>query len=98
MSYVYIASLLVTLIGLYCVVAKDNVMKKIMGLSIMANGIHLLLVSLAYGPIVDPLPHALVLTSIVIGLSTTALALVISVTAFRRFGSLHVSVMRGLRG
>ena len=39
----------------------------------------------------DPLPHALVLTSIVIGLGTTALALTLTLRHYRRTGSLELS-------
>ncbi len=42
---------------------------------------------------VDPLPQALVLTAIVIGLGTTALALVVAVRLYRHYGTLNITKM-----
>ncbi len=47
---------------------------------------------------VDPLPQALVLTSIVIGLSTLALMVGIAVRLYERYGTFDVSKIRKLRG
>ena len=44
----YIIPLAIVLVGLYAVAFKDNVMKKVMGLSIMSGGINLFLVTLGY--------------------------------------------------
>lgn len=80
--------------GIYAAVAKDNLIKKLIGLGIFTDGIHLLLITIGYkaggiAPIkdmfnanyfvisaVDPIPQALVLTSIVIAFSVTALGLI----------------------
>ena len=104
-------------IGLYCAVAKPNLIKKIIGLAIMTKGIHLFLISIGFrtqgiAPIitnlkdlarfnsfaVDPLPQALVLTSIVIDLSVTALALTFSINVYRHFKTLNTDEIRGLNG
>ena len=42
------------------------------------------------GQVVDPIPQALVLTAIVIGLATTALALVAAVGYYRKTGTLEL--------
>ncbi len=42
------------------------------------------------GEIVDPLPQALVLTAIVIGLATTALALIVAIGYYRSTGTLDL--------
>ena len=47
---------------------------------------------------VDPLPQALVLTSIVIDLSITALALSIAILAWRHFKTLDTDSASGMRG
>ena len=44
---------------------------------------------------VDPLPQALVLTAIVIGLGTTALSLVIAIKLFKNYGTLNITKMDG---
>ena len=47
---------------------------------------------------VDPLPQALVLTSIVIGLGVLALLVSLSVRLFERYGTMDISKMRRLKG
>lgn len=109
-------SALLAVIGMYCVVMKKNLIKKIIGLSVFTNAIHLLLISIGFreggiAPIltpqniwffatsaVDPLPQALVLTSIVIQLSVTALALSIAILAFRHLKTLNTDKMNKLSG
>ena len=113
---VYTLCMVLMVTGLYAVLLKDNLIKKLMGLGIFTNGIHLLLVSLSYRsggimPImtdldfarfastaIDPLPSALILTSIVINLSVTAVGLVISILVYRSFNTLDVRAIRELRG
>jgi multicomponent Na+:H+ antiporter subunit C len=111
-----ITSVFLSVIGIYCVVIKRNLVKKIIGLAIFTNSIHLLLISIGFrnggiAPIitkenleffaiqaVDPLPQALVLTSIVIQLSVTALALSIAILAFRHLNTLNTDRMNKLKG
>ncbi len=47
---------------------------------------------------VDPLPQALVLTSIVIGLAVLALLVALCVRLYERYGTFDVTAMRRLRG
>ena len=112
----YIISMIVIATGLYAVLMKDNIIKKLIGLAVFSNGIHLFLVSIGYraggiAPIitdmdfmrfassaVDPLPQALILTSIVINLSVTAVGLSIAILLYREFGTLNVKKIRSLRG
>ncbi len=112
-----IAMLLVTL-GLYCLLSKRNLIKLIIGLSVMTDGIHLFLISLGYRAggtaaivsgemlsnipefaqqAVDPLPQALVLTSIVINICILALALSLSIHVYRHYGTLDSSEIRRLQ-
>ncbi len=78
----------VCLIGLgFSAIFKDiHNLHRILALNIFGSGIFLLLVSLAYrGPdkIADPVPHALVLTGIVVAVASTALALTLMVRLTR---------------
>jgi multicomponent Na+:H+ antiporter subunit C len=50
------------------------------------------------GSMVDPLPHALVLTSIVIGLATTAFLAAIAMRLHDRYGTYDITRIRELRG
>ena len=118
MSLNYSIAMLLVALGLYCLVVKRNHINIIIGLSIMTDGIHLLLISIGYRaegipPIVtsnftdnlqsfsqqavDPIPQALVLTSIVIGVCILALALSLAIYAYRHFGTLDVRKLRRLR-
>ncbi|UCD07161.1 MAG: cation:proton antiporter subunit C [Candidatus Aenigmatarchaeota archaeon] len=112
----YLVAMVLVMIGIYTLLVKENLVKKIMGLTILTNGIHLLLISIGYrmggiAPIlqdvnfnqfittaVDPLPQALVLTSIVINLSVTAVALSLVIMVYRRFNTLEAKNIRGLKG
>lgn len=113
---VYLLALGAVMVGIYAVALKDNLIKKLIGLSIMTNGLHVFLIALGYRaggimPIlqdldfqqfsmnaVDPLPQALVLTSIVINLSVLAVGLSITILLYRKFGTLDSSRIRSLRG
>jgi len=111
--YIYfIASFGLFLIGLYAVLSKKNLIKVILGLSLMETGVNLFLISLGYvnggtAPIferalspskmVDPVPQALVLTSIVIGVSVTALALSLCVKLHEKTGTLDLTKIRSLK-
>jgi multicomponent Na+:H+ antiporter subunit C len=48
--------------------------------------------------VVDPLPQALILTSIVIGVSTLALMVALAVRLYERFGTFDMTRIRELRG
>ncbi|ASJ09012.1 cation:proton antiporter [Thermococcus siculi] len=112
-SVYYFGAISLILIGLYAVLVKKNVLKMLIGLSIMETGVNLLLVSVGYisgrsapilsegiGPnqAVDPIPQALVLTAIVIGVATTAMALSVAMIIYERYGTLNVEEIRRLRG
>jgi multisubunit Na+/H+ antiporter MnhC subunit len=47
---------------------------------------------------VDPLPHALVLTSIVIGLATTALLVGIAMRLYEKYGTFDITKIKELKG
>ncbi|ASJ06942.1 NADH-quinone oxidoreductase subunit K [Thermococcus pacificus] len=112
-SVYYFGAIALILIGLYAVLVKKNVLKMLIGLSIMETGVNLLLVSVGYisgrsapilsegiGPngAVDPIPQALVLTAIVIGVATTAMALSVAILIHEKYGTLNVEEIRRLRG
>ena len=112
----YAAVAVLMALGIYCIVWKSNLVKKIIGLGIFAKAIHLLLITIGFRPggiapiitprnlqafaslSVDPLPQALVLTSIVIDLSITALGLSIAILAWRHFRTLNTDKIRRMRG
>ena len=109
----FLLCILLFLIGLYGILVKRNLIKIIIGFVIMEYAINLLFAFVGYreggmAPIlseglgkvafVDPLPQALVLTAIVIGLGTTALLVSIAVRIFEKYDTFDVRKIRKLRG
>jgi multicomponent Na+:H+ antiporter subunit C len=68
--------------GLFALFACSHFLRKILAVNVMSTGIFLILIAAAYTPIntgeVDPVPHAMVLTGIVVSVSVTALALILA--------------------
>ncbi len=65
-------------IGLYGLIAYTQLLRKILAINIMGSGLFLVLVALAKRTLEgapDPVPHAMVITGIVVAVSATALAL-----------------------
>lgn len=106
----YAAAVVLFLIGLYAVIAKQNLIKKFMGLGIMETAVFALIVSMgvveggdapvlgrgAHPPFMNPLPHALILTGIVVAVSTTALALSLIVRIHKQCGTIEADELREL--
>ncbi len=46
----YIASFFLIVLGLYCIVTKYNLVKTVIGLSIMDYGVNLLIISIGFNP------------------------------------------------
>jgi multicomponent Na+:H+ antiporter subunit C len=103
-------------IGLYTIISRPNLVKKIIGLGILQTGVFLLFLSLAFvhggsvpilesahghalpGPPstthVNPLPHVLILTAIVVSVSTMALALALAIRIKAEWGSVEDDELR----
>ena len=88
--------------GFYIVIAHGNLVKKVVGLNIFQVSVFTLYISMAKvrggtAPILDqgievysnPLPHVLILTAIVVGVATTALALALVVRIQGAFGTIE---------
>ncbi len=99
--WVFVALLM---IGFYAVIAKSNLIKKLIGLSIFQAAVFLLYISMdkvdgGTAPIIqkgvvdqlysNPLPQVLILTAIVVGISTTALGLAIVVRIRETYGTIE---------
>lgn len=99
---VYWAIFALMMIGLYVVIAYGNLIKKVVGLSILQISVFMLYISIANVdggavPILmkgtdlysNPLPHVLILTAIVVGIATVALALALIVRIQEAFGTIE---------
>jgi multicomponent Na+:H+ antiporter subunit C len=72
------AGLLLFMLGLWSFLVHEPLLRKLIALNIMGGGVFHVLIAVAYrGDVAppDPVPHALVLTGIVVAVSATALAL-----------------------
>ncbi|MFD3157444.1 sodium:proton antiporter [Haloimpatiens sp. FM7330] len=114
MSINYIGSFLLIIFGLYIMIMKKNLIKIVIGMSLLDTGINLLLISVGFrvggtAPIfmndlkkgaffVDPVPQALTLTSIVIGACVTALALCLVIKIKEHYGTIDADKVRRLNG
>lgn len=73
-----ISACLIMIFGLRAALLHDSLLLRIIALNVMGTGVFMMLITIAYrGPDAtpDPIPHALVLTGIVVAVSATALAL-----------------------
>jgi multicomponent Na+:H+ antiporter subunit C len=109
----YIGAFGLIFIGLFIMLVKHNLIKVIIGLSILETGVNLFLVSVGYirkgtAPIfsnpsvenqrmVDPVPQALVLTAIVIGVAVLALALSLAIRLYHHYGVLDLRKIKEQR-
>jgi len=65
-------------IGFYAAVVHVHQLRKVLAVNVMGSGVFLVLVALAYrtpNAPPDPVPHAMVLTGVVVAVSATAVAL-----------------------
>lgn len=68
-------------IGLYALIVQAHLLRKILALNVMGGGVFLFLIAIAYrrtDPWPDPIPHAMVLTGIVVSVCATALTLTLA--------------------
>jgi len=109
----YVLCLILFSLGIYCILRKRNIIKIIVGIIIAEYAVNLFFVLVAYrmkgrAPIfsessditsmVDPLPHAVVLTAIVIGLATTALLVGIAMRIYEKNKTFDITKIRELKG
>ncbi|GAI03405.1 unnamed protein product, partial [marine sediment metagenome] len=110
---IYLLCLMLFCCGIYCILRKRNIIKIILGIIIAEYAVNLFFILVAYrmegrSPIlsseveivnmVDPLPQALVLTAIVIGLATTALLVALAMRIYEKYGTFDITKIKELRG
>lgn len=109
MPYVVVITLFC--LGIYTIITQKNLIKIVIGLTIVESSLILLLILISYKPggtapildkgyelVVDPIPQALALTAIVIGGSVTAVMLTLVIKIHKRYGTLNVDDIRKLKG
>jgi len=108
--YYYVVTFLLLGVGAYMMIANRNLVKKVIGMNVFQTGIFLFFIAAAYvsggnppllsepEPYVSPLPHVLILTAIVVGVSLTAVALGLIVRIYGEFGTLDAGTLEEVRG
>lgn len=109
---VYLVVAVIIGVGMYMIVASPNLVKKVIGVNLVQTAVFLFFVAMAYVdggsvPIVaqeatpgihsSPLPHVIVLTAIVVGVSVTALGLALVIRIHTQYGSLREDVIQEVR-
>ncbi|MBF0229530.1 MAG: cation:proton antiporter subunit C [Desulfamplus sp.] len=110
----YWAYVILLMVGLYAMIVKNNLVKKIVGMVIFQTAVILFYVSIGYKtggtiPIIiygdghnsiiepaakavdyiNPLPHVLMLTAIVVGVATLGVALALAIKVYQEYGTLE---------
>lgn len=109
----FVVCMVLVALGLWALLFRRNLIKIVIGLKLIENGVNLFLVATGYvrqgvvpiytyapkdATMVLPTPQALTLTSIVIGLATTALMLAFVVVIHRHQGTLDAGKVTELKG
>lgn len=98
--YNYWMVIILMMIGLYTMISRGHLVKKLVGLNIFQAAVFLLYISVGFvrdaaPPLLDPdverysnpLPHVLILTAIVVGVATTALGLALALRIREAYGT-----------
>ncbi len=115
-KYNYWLYVVLMMIGLYAMIAKNNLIKKLVGMNIFQTAIILFYVSIGYKrdatlPIIEnvhgghgatihaldyinPLPHVLMLTAIVVSVATFGVAMALAVRIYQRYQTLEEDELR----
>ena len=100
--YNYWIVIVLMMTGFYLVISRANLVRKVIGLNVFQTSVFLLFISIGKvgggsAPILkegitsysNPLPHVLILTAIVVGIATTALALALIVRIREAYGTVN---------
>lgn len=101
--YSYWVVIVLMMAGLYIMTARYNLVKKIIGLGVFQTSIFYLYITIGKvsggtAPILlddtqivysNPLPHVLILTAIVVGVATSAVALALIVRIYEAYGTIE---------
>jgi len=107
------AAIFLFALGFYGLFVNKNIIKLIVSLNVMEIGLFLFIISIGFvsngiAPIVssvddlgliyvDPIPQALVLTAIVIGVGTTALGLALSKNIYETYHTLELDELEAIQ-
>lgn len=100
--YNYFVTIFLMLAGLYVVIARGNMIKKLVGLSLFQSSVYLMylapgwviggtppVIGSDYSVYSNPLPHVLILTAIVVGVASLALGLALVTRIHEAYGTIE---------
>lgn len=90
----YLLCLILFGLGLYCILRKRNIIKMIIGVVIAQYAVNLFFVLVSY---TDPIPQAVVLTSIVVGLSLVIVLIALAVRIYEKYGTFDITQIKDLK-
>jgi len=118
-KYNYWLYIILMMIGLYGMIAKNNLIKKLVGMNIFQTAIILFYISMGYKkggtlPIIEiphghhtippsainidkyinPLPHVLMLTAIVVSVATFGVAVAVALKIYKQYNTLEEDEIR----
>jgi multicomponent Na+:H+ antiporter subunit C len=107
--YNYWIVIFLMMTGFYIIISRGNLVKKVIGLNIFQTSVFLLYITIGKvsggtAPILDsdaevysnPLPSVLILTAIVVGVATTAMALALIVRIREEYGTIEEDEIQAL--
>ncbi len=107
--YNYWVVIILMMAGLYILIARYNLIKKMIGLGVFQTSIFYLYITMGKvqggtAPILadgieqysNPLPHVLILTAIVVGVATTAVALALIVRIYEEFDTIEEDEIKAI--
>lgn len=101
LSYYILFAIGLYAVGIYCLATKRNMIRLILGIEILLNAANISFIAFsAYGlpGYVDPMAHSMVVVSIGIAGSVTAVALMLVVYVYKHYGTLDVRELKRLKG
>jgi NADH:ubiquinone oxidoreductase subunit K len=94
----FLLSVVIFLLGLYCVISQGNLIKIVIGLEIMGKGIILNFIAAGFFQNNTGVAQALVITAILVDAVLISVILALVVDVFRHTGDIHADRIAGLKG
>jgi len=92
-----VGSILVFIIGIYCVLVTANLIRAIIGMELLTKAVTLFLILAGYVTGRTGMAQAFAITLIIIEVVVIAVAVGISLCAFRHNKSIHVTFLRNIK-
>ncbi|MEX1308706.1 MAG: cation:proton antiporter subunit C [Eubacteriales bacterium] len=106
-----ITAIIIFFIGIYGIIARRNIVKTVISFGVMETGVILFFIAGGFGSekapilldttdiatVADPIPQALMITAIVIGIGVTAVALTMFINLYHKFGTTNWEKAREAR-